>query len=234
MKWVRKRVKMAPRSDREIRNIWTDSLKCCKMIQGIEDQKSDAGLPAEGFLYLDPASYQFRKERGIAMFGFLTFGTTLALTDLAVKKEIEARPDEEFPKTVKESGGLIRLYKNHNPGFSFGFMKEYPKLVEMVPVCMLSAVAGAWAYVIGKKGRVLEKTALTLVLAGGASNLYDRLKRGYVVDYFSIQWKKLKKVVFNLGDIFIFAGSALFAAVQLVEEIREILPKEKIFVKEEE
>ena len=190
------------------------------------------------------------------MFGFLTFGTTLALTDLAVKKEIEARPDEEFPKTVKESGGLIRLYKNHNPGFSFGFMKEsgglirlyknhnpgfsfgfmkeYPKLVEMVPVCMLSAVAGAWAYVIGKKGRVLEKTALTLVLAGGASNLYDRLKRGYVVDYFSIQWKKLKKVVFNLGDIFIFAGSALFAAVQLVEEVREILPKEKIFVKEEE
>ena len=49
------------------------------------------------------------------MFGFLTFGTTLALTDLAVKKEIEARPDEEFPKTVKESGGLIRLYKNHIP-----------------------------------------------------------------------------------------------------------------------
>ena len=76
------------------------------------------------------------------MFGFLTFGTTLALTDLAVKKEIEARPDGEFPKTVKESGGLIRLHKNHNPGFSFGFMKEYPKLVEMVPVCMLSAVAG--------------------------------------------------------------------------------------------
>ena len=150
------------------------------------------------------------------MFGFLTFGTTLALTDLAVKKEIEARPDGEFPKTVKESGGLIRLHKNHNPGFSFGFMKEYPKLVEMVPVCMLSAVAGAWAYVIGKKGRVLEKTALTLVLAGGASNLYDRLKRGYVVDYF------------------IFAGSALFAAVQLVEELREILPKEKIFLKEEE
>ena len=168
------------------------------------------------------------------MFGFLTFGTTLALTDLAVKKEIEARPDKEFPKTVKESSGLIRLYKNHNPGFSFGFMKEYPKLVELIPVCTWSAVAGVWAYVIGKKGRVLEKTALTLVLAGGASNLYDRLKRGYVVDYFSIQWKKLKKVVFNLGDIFIFAGSALFAAVQFVEEIRGILPKEKIFLKEEE
>lgn len=31
MKWVRKRVKMAPRSDREIRNIWTDPLKCCNI-----------------------------------------------------------------------------------------------------------------------------------------------------------------------------------------------------------
>lgn len=113
-------------------------------------------------------------------------------------------------------------------------MKEYPKLVELIPVCTLSAVAGVWAYVIGKKGRVLEKTALTLVLAGGASNLYDRIRRGYVVDYFSIQWKQLKKVVFNLGDIFIFAGSALFAAVQLVEEILGILSKEKIFLKEEE
>ena len=41
-------------------------------------------------------------------------------------------------------------------------------------------------------------------------------------------------MVFNLGDIFIFAGSALFAAVQLVEEIRGILSKEKIFLKEEE
>ena len=112
-------------------------------------------------------------------------------------------------------------------------MKESPKLVEMVPVCMLSAVAGAWAYVIGKKGRVLEKTALTLVLAGGASNLYDRLKRGYVVDYFSIQWKKLKKVVFNLGDIFIFAGSAVCGSPARGGDPRNSSER-KIFVKEEE
>ena len=171
------------------------------------------------------------------MFGFLTFGTTLALTDLAVKKEIEARPDNEFPKLMKDSGGLIRLYKNHNPGFSFGVLKEYPKLVELIPLCTWSAVAGAWAYVIGKKGHVLEKTALTLVLAGGASNLYDRLKRGYVVDYFSIQWKKLKKVVFNLGDLYIFAGTALFAAVQIAEEVwpelGRMIPREMIRKKEE-
>ena len=62
------------------------------------------------------------------------------------------------------------------------------------------------------RGRILEKLALTLTLAGGVSNLYDRMKRGYVVDYFSFQWKALKKVVFNLGDLFIFAGAFLMAA----------------------
>ena len=64
---------------------------------------------------------------------------------------------------------------------------------------------------MGTRGRILEKLALTLTLAGGVSNLYDRMKRGYVVDYFSFQWKALKKVVFNLGDLFIFAGAFLMA-----------------------
>ena len=61
------------------------------------------------------------------MFGFLTFGTTLALTDLAVKKEIEARPDGEFPKTVKESGGLIRLHKKPQSGLFLRIHEGIPK-----------------------------------------------------------------------------------------------------------
>ena len=67
----------------------------------------------------------------------------------------------------------------------------------------------------------MEKLAFTLVLAGGASNLFDRMTRGYVVDYFSIQWKALKKVVFNLGDIFIFAGSVLLICRAIIEMIGE-------------
>ena len=82
--------------------------------------------------------------------------------------------------------------------------------------------------------RPLKEHTLLQAIARVNRTCGDKKKCGYVVDYFSIQWKQLKKVVFNLGDIFIFAGSALFAAVQLVEEIRGSLPKEKIFLKEEE
>ena len=62
----------------------------------------------------------------------------------------------------------------------------------------------------------MEKLALTLTLAGGVSNLYDRMKRGYVVDYFSICWKFLKRVVLNLGDVCIFAGAVLYMVSQFI------------------
>lgn len=142
------------------------------------------------------------------MFGFLTFGTTLTFLDLALKKQIEDQDAKDFPKELHGSRRMIKLYRNHNAGFSFGFLKG-SRAVELVPLCLTSALAGAWTWLMGTRGRFCEKLALTLALAGGASNLYDRMKRGYVVDYFSIQWKALKKVVFNLGDLFILAGSAI-------------------------
>ena len=48
-------------------------------------------------------------------------------------------------------------------------------------------------------------------LAGGVSNLYYRMKRVYVVDYFSfrVPLEKLRRIVFNLSDLFIFAGAGL-------------------------
>ena len=79
----------------------------------------------------------------------------------------------------------------------------------MVPVVFTSAAAGIPDMVIVPGRRQKSRSdRFALITAGGLSNLYDRLKRGYVVDYFSIRCKYLEKVVFNLGDFFIFAGSA--------------------------
>lgn len=154
------------------------------------------------------------------MFGFLTFGTTLTVADLAIKNEIERQDSSAFPREMKGSKGLIKLYKSHNSGFSFEFLKGR-RIVSLVPLCVISGIAGAWTYMMGVRGRIVEKLALTLVLAGGVSNLLDRLTRGYVVDYFAIQWKMLKKVVFNLADLFILFGSMLLVAVQFVEGVKD-------------
>ena len=72
-----------------------------------------------------------------------------------------------------------------------------------------------------RKGSSGQKLGLSIVLTGAASNLYDRFRRGYVVDYFSIRLKGLEKVVFNLGDMFIFFGSLLFVICELMQSVRE-------------
>ena len=71
----------------------------------------------------------------------------------------------------------------------------------------------------------MNKLSLALVIGASLSNLYDRYVRGYVVDYFSLRFGPLKKVVFNLGDIFIFLGSGL-QAVRFPAAIKEIGNKE--------
>lgn len=158
------------------------------------------------------------------MFGFLTLGTTMTMTDLALKNRIDSQSDDVFPKELQGSKGMIKLYKNHNDGFSFGVLRG-SKLVELVPLCLTSGIAGAWAYIMGVRGRWAEKIAMTLVLAGGASNLIDRLTKGYVVDYICVQWKALKKVVFNLADLFIVLGCGLLVVANGADVVKDMVAK---------
>lgn len=140
--------------------------------------------------------------------------------DQALKWWIEKQEPEDFPRPLKKAGGKILLYRNHNAGFPFGFLKEYGELVRMVPLVVTSMLAGVLCYLAGKKGKAVQKTALAAVIGGSASNLYDRFVRRYVVDYFSFQFGFLKKVVFNLGDICVFAGSGLLLILELVRQTR--------------
>lgn len=159
------------------------------------------------------------------IYGWIIGG--LAALDLGVKSVVEGQEDDSFPRELPSSKGLIRLHKNHNSGFPFGFMKEKPELVKGIPMMVISAMAGALAAIASDKGKLGEKLGLSLVIGGAVSNLYDRLVRGYVVDYFSIEWKSLKKVVFNLGDMFVFLGSAVFVLAQALKSVEDVAGKKK-------
>lgn len=150
---------------------------------------------------------------------YLWIAAVLGGLDQAVKQNIEEQGAEELPRDLSWARGRIRLHRNHNTGFPFGFLKERPQLVKTIPLMMTSALAGALAALCGRKdgiGGILERLGLAVALGGAVSNTWDRMVRGYVVDYFSIQWKGLKKVVFNLGDIFIFLGTVMILAVQMI------------------
>ena len=130
--------------------------------------------------------------------------------DYFCKENIEAQKPEDFPRDMEKSHGKIRLYRNHNDGFCFGVKKEKKELVRMVPVVFTSAAAGILTWLLCRdEGRKADRIGFALITAGGLSNLYDRCKY-------------LEKVVFNLGDFFIFAGSALIAASDLLGAVRDL------------
>ncbi|MEY8354120.1 signal peptidase II [Lachnospiraceae bacterium 54-53] len=152
---------------------------------------------------------------------FIGFIVLLAVLDLCIKGFIEEQKETDFPKELNGSGGKILLYKNHNAGFSFGCLKEHKELVQMIPLAVAAFIGGMLVSLLQGKGRILEKLALSIALGGAVSNLYDRLVRHYVVDYFSIQYGRLKKVVFNLGDIFIFLGAGLMLVAEIIRAWKE-------------
>ena len=143
----------------------------------------------------------------------------LSSLDLGIKWLIEQEKPEEFPKPLPHAKGKILLYRNHNAGFPFGFLEQHAELVRMLPLAVISGMAGFLAAILPQKGKTVQKFGIAVILGGAVSNLYDRMIRHYVVDYFSIQWKKLKKVVF------VFLGSGILFGAEIVKEIRGMLPE---------
>ena len=75
------------------------------------------------------------------IYGWIIGG--LAALDLGVKSVVEGQEDDTFPRDLPSAKGFIKLHKNHNSGFPFGFMKERPELVKGIPLMVISAMAGA-------------------------------------------------------------------------------------------
>ena len=143
----------------------------------------------------------------------------LAGLDLAVKYWIEKQEQEKFPRPLEHTKGRIWLYRNHNSGFPFGFLKEYGQVVRTIPLIIISGLGGILCYLIPQKGAKTEKLGISLILGGALSNLYDRYVRRYVVDYVSVRAGALKQVVLNLGDLLVFAGTLLLVALSLGREL---------------
>lgn len=129
--------------------------------------------------------------------------------DLAVKQEIEMNP--EFEKEQAFFGGNVRIQKLHNHGTAGSkFIGHMPAVIKTSGLVTLGSAA-AFIRTLVKGGSAVQKLGYALLTGGALSNLYDRCKKGYVVDYVSFRtpWKWLSSLVFNLSDFFIFAGAIL-------------------------
>ncbi len=150
-----------------------------------------------------------RKDREGRGMIYLIIAAGIFWLDYICKEYMDSRLSEKEEKPVL--GGRIILRKLYNRGIILGFLKERRGLVAGISGILSLALLLGWMKLLTRKGFGFLKLAGSFLVGGGLSNLYDRLVRGHVIDYFSfgVKWKKLRRIVFNLSDIFIFMGASM-------------------------
>lgn len=97
-----------------------------------------------------------------------------------------------------------------NKGIAFGLINKDLITVIITNIIVLAIII---RFYILQKDRIDKKTniALILIIAGGISNLIDRIFRFGVVDYIKIELFKFP--IFNIADLCIFMGFVIFIVV---------------------
>ena len=139
---------------------------------------------------------------------FLLLAAAIFLLEYRLKNSIESKHDPTQNRTLL--GGRIRIRKYHNYGAFLDFGAHSPIL--KFAACGFTLLIGLFfLFTLFRRGNTLLKFGLALLLGGAFSNTYDRLKRSYVVDYFSLStpWPRLNRIVFNLSDFAILIGALI-------------------------
>ena len=129
--------------------------------------------------------------------------------ELWIKNKVDGSGSRKLPKSIW--GGRILLGRYHNKGAALNLGQHRSRVVAAVSVALCIVLTISFLFSFGQKGNRLLQLGLAFLLGGAYSNTYDRLKRKYVVDYFSfhVKWKPLRNIVFNLADFCIAVGAML-------------------------
>lgn len=136
---------------------------------------------------------------------FVLLAVAVFIVDYVIKSYVEKNfEDYDAREHLK---GQVCLEKHHNKGVFLSHLQNRPKFVLVSTGIIIGVLAGMFAMILPKKREYLLKLAFAFVLGGATSNLIDRIKHGYVVDYIRFpKIKAVKNVIFNISDFFIFIG----------------------------
>ena len=105
-------------------------------------------------------------------------------------------------------GDWMNIYYVQNTGTAFS-MFEGNKFITIVLTSVLIVACVTFAFSEARSGNKATSILLTLIAAGGASNMIDRVSLGFVTDMISCGGF----AVFNVADIFVTCSCVLMALV---------------------
>ncbi|CAK7000696.1 MAG: Lipoprotein signal peptidase [Peptostreptococcus russellii] len=110
----------------------------------------------------------------------------------------------EYGNSVAILDGVFHLTYVENRGAAFGLFENMQ--VFFIIVAVIVTVVGL-VYIHKSETSKLAKISICLIIAGAIGNLIDRVKMGYVVDFFDFRF--IWNYVFNIADVFVVIGTLL-------------------------
>lgn len=118
---------------------------------------------------------------------------------------------EENTENKEYLSGNVQITTYHNYGAFLNGGDKKPFVVKMISILLTIGLTALFIFTFTRYGKKQLRVGLAFLLGGAYSNTYDRLKRGYVVDYLNFPKMpgRIKNIVFNISDFCIMIGACL-------------------------
>ncbi|HMK10110.1 MAG TPA: signal peptidase II [Acidimicrobiales bacterium] len=119
-------------------------------------------------------------------------------------------------------GDTLRLTYAQNTGGFLSLGENLPDVVRMAVFTVATAAVLVALVVLAVRGMAsgVRLAGIAFFVAGGASNWLDRALRGSVVDFLNVGVGPIRTGVFNVADMAIMLGAALFVVAEIADRRR--------------
>ena len=109
---------------------------------------------------------------------------------------------------------ILSLTYLRNTGAAFSILENQQWLFAVITLVVIGAAI--WYLSKHIKGSVWLLSALSLIIAGGIGNFIDRMRQGFVVDMFQLDF--INFAIFNVADSYLTIGVLVLIVMMLKEE----------------
>lgn len=158
---------------------------------------------------------------------FIFFSAILLVVADQVVKVLVVKNKFALPKVI--INGFLKFSYCENRGVAFSLGEGNIALFIVLNILLIGFVIFYYEKNREKFNR-LGEICISLVVAGGASNLIDRIFRGFVVDFIDVN-DFVNFAIFNVADIFITVGVfglAMYYLLMINKELKVKNNEEKL------
>lgn len=117
--------------------------------------------------------------------------------------------------------GFFHLTYAENMGAAFSILQGKQMLLIVITIVFTTFLAFYLFKTKTNKSTRCFKVSLCLIIGGAIGNLVDRIRLGYVIDFFDFRY--INFAIFNTADSFVVVGTILLAIIILFGDSEHIL-----------